>query len=382
MDMTEHESEQESESVALAALMAAAEPGDATVGEALDRWGAVELVDRVRAGCGGFPGAKALRLRLAAVDGREQVARAGAMGSVLVPRDHPDWPTQLNDLGSGRPYALWVRGSEALRPALLRSAAIVGSRSASAYGLRVAADLGADLAERGWTVVSGAALGIDGAAHRGALAGGGPTIAVVAGGLDVPYPVAHARLLDEIGEAGAVLSESGFGTAPQRHRFLTRNRVIAALTRGTVVVEMALRSGARTTARYAEELGRVLMAVPGPVSSAVSIGSNDLLRTRQAVPVTRVEEVIEDLGRIGADLAPARNTPARPLDALSRRQSDVIGSLPARRPLPAEEVARRCGLEPGEASAELGQLALLGMVERIDGGWRPTRLGRGRPRTA
>lgn len=375
-------SEHESESVALAALMAAGEPGDTTVGEALDRWGALELVDRVRAGCGGFPGAKALRLRLEGVDGREQVARAGALGSVLVPRDHPDWPTQLNDLGTGRPYALWVRGSEALRPALLRSAAIVGSRSASAYGLRVAADLGADLAERGWTVVSGAALGIDGAAHRGALAGGGPTIAVVAGGLDVPYPVAHARLLDEIGEAGAVLSESGFGTAPQRQRFLTRNRVIAALTRGTIVVEMALRSGARSTARYAEELGRVLMAVPGPVSSAVSIGSNDLLRTRQAVPVTRVEEVIEDLGRIGEDLAPARNTPARPLDALSRRQTDVIGSLPARRPLPAEEVARRCGLEPGEASAELGRLALLGMVERIDGGWRPTRLGRGRPRTA
>jgi DNA processing protein len=374
------------ERVALAVLMSIAEPGDTTVGEALDRWGAVELLDRVVTGCGGFPGARALRLRLDGVGpdlrGEEQVARAGATGAVLVPRGHPDWPSQLDDLGPGRPYALWVRGSEPLRPALLRSAAIVGSRSASAYGLRVAADLGAELAERGWTVVSGAALGIDGAAHRGALAAGGPTVAVVAGGLDVPYPIAHARLLDEIAEAGVVLGESGFGTAPQRHRFLTRNRVIAALTRGTVVVEAAVRSGARTTARCAEELGRVLMAVPGPVTSVVSAGSNELLRSRQAVAVTRAEEVIEDLGRIGADLAPARQGEVRPHDTLSQRQASVIETLPARRPLPAGEVARRCGLEPAEASAELGQLALLGMVERIDGGWRPTRLGRGRSRPA
>jgi DNA processing protein len=369
--------ERELETVALAALLAAGEPGDATVGDALDRWGVVELVERVRSGAGGFPGAGALRARLAAVDGEEQVARARAVGAALVPRGHPDWPSQLDDLGSRRPLGLWVRGSEPLRPALIRSTAIVGSRSASAYGVRVAADFAADLAERGWTVVSGAALGIDGAAHRGALASGGPTVAVVAGGLDIPYPVAHARLLDEIAEAGAVLSESGFGTPPQRHRFLTRNRVIAALTRGTVVVEMAARSGASSTARYAEELGRVLMAVPGPVHSVVSVGSNELLRTRQAIAVTRAEEVIEDLGRIGGDLAPVRPGDARPHDGLSRREAVVIDALPARRPLPAAEVARRSGLNPAEANAALGQLALLGMVERIDGGWRPTRLARG-----
>ncbi len=231
-------------------------------------------------------------------------------------------------------------------------------------------------------MVSGAALGIDGAAHRGSLAAGGPTVAVLAGGLDVPYPISHARLLDQIAAEGSVVSESGFGAVPARHRFLTRNRVIAALSRGTVVVEAAVRSGARTTARYAEELNRVLMAVPGPITSAVSAGSNELLRTRQAVAVTRVEEVIEDLGRIGADLAPARVAEVRPHDGLSRRQAEVIETLPARRPVPVDEVARRCGLAPAEATAELGQLALLGMVERIDGGWRPTRLGRGRATTA
>ncbi len=367
----------EEDRLALALLMAVAEPGDPKVGEALDRWGARELVDRVRDGCGGFPGARAMRLRLAGVRGEEQLARAEVVGAVLVVRGGPDWPTQLDDLGAGRPLALWTRGSAPLRPMLLRSAAMVGSRTASQYGARIAAELGAGLAERRWTVVSGAALGIDGAAHRGALAGGGPTVAVLAGGLDVPYPMAHARLLDEIAAEGTVIGEAGFGAVPARHRFLTRNRVIAALARGTVVVEAAVRSGALSTARFAADLNRVLMAVPGPITSAVSAGSNELLRTRQAIAVTRVEEIIEDVGRIGADLAPVRAGEDRPLDGLSRRQAEVIETLPARSPLPLDEVARRCGLEPAEATAELGQLALLGMVERIDGGWRPTRLGRG-----
>lgn len=362
---------------ALALLMTAAEPGDPQIGEGLDRWGPVELLERVRAGHGGFPAARAMRLRLEAGDARAQLGRAAALGAVLVARDDRGWPTQLDDLGPGRPYGLWTHGSVPLRPVLARSVAIVGSRTATPYGARVAADLGADLAERGWAVVSGAALGIDAAAHRGSLAGGGPTVAVLAGGLDVPYPIAHARLLDQIAQEGSVISEYGFGTVPARHRFLTRNRVIAALTRGTVVVEAAVRSGARTTARYAEELGRVLMAVPGPVTSVVSAGANELLRTRQAVAVTRADEVIEDLGCIGSDLAPPRPHETRPHDVLSRQQAEVIESLPARRPVPVEEVARRCGLDPAEATAALGQLALLGMVERIDGGWRPTRLGRG-----
>jgi DNA processing protein len=372
----------DAELVALAELVSVAEPGDARMGTALDQWGPVELLARVRAGEGGFPGSRALRLRLAGADGEGQLARAAALGAKLIRRSDPDWPTQLDDLGDARPFALWARGSTDLRPALLRSAAIVGSRAASAYGLRVAADVGAGLGERGWTTVSGAALGIDGAAHRGTLAGGGSTVAVLACGLDLPYPTAHARLLDQIADHGVVISESGFGVVPARHRFLTRNRVIAALARGTVVIEAPFRSGALSTARWAGDLRRVLMAVPGPITSAVSVGSNDLLRNRQAIAVTRVEEVIEDLGRIGSDLAPVRPGDLRPHDDLTHRQATVIDTLPARRPLPAEEVARRCGLAPAEASAELGQLALLGMVERIDGGWRPTRLGRGRSRSA
>lgn len=363
--------------LAVATLIRIAEPGDVKVGEALARLGPVELIAAIRSGGDGIPHGRALRLRLEAVDAAAEFTRARQVGARLVLPGEADWPTQLDDLGPARPYGLWVRGAEPLRPALLRSVAVVGARGASAYGVHVATELAAAVAERGWTVVSGAALGIDSAAHRGALASGGMTIAVLAGGVDVPYPSSNAALLERIADVGVVLSEAAFGAPPARHRFLTRNRVIAALTRGTVVVEAAVRSGAATTARWAEELGRSLMAVPGPITSAVSAGSNDLLRSRQAIAVTRASEVIEDLGRLGDDLAPARRREVRPHDALPERLTSVLELLPARRPMSLAEVATAGGLDTGQAQARLGELAVLGMAERVDGGWRPTRRGRG-----
>lgn len=370
-------SELDPQRLAVATLIRIAEPADAKVGEALERLGAQDLIAAIQSGTGGLSHGRALRLRLEAVDGAAEFARAAQVGARLVLPGEPDWPTQLDDLGPVRPYGLWVRGTESLRPALLRSVAMVGARGASAYGVHVATELAAGVAERGWTVVSGAALGIDSAAHRGALASGGTTIAVLAGGVDVLYPPSNAALIERIVDSGVVLSEAAFGAPPVRHRFLTRNRVIAALTRGTVVVEAAMRSGAATTARWADELGRTLMAVPGPVTSMVSAGSNDLLRSRQAVAVTRATEVIEDLGRLGDDLAPARRREARPHDALPERLAGVIEVLPARRPMPVAQVAAECGLDAAQAQARLGELAVLGMVERVEGGWRPTRLGRG-----
>lgn len=362
---------------ALATLLRIVEPGDDKVGAALDRLGPAELLEAVRAGDPGLPGGRGMRLRLAGVDPDAELEAARAVGARLIVRDSPDWPSQLDDLGSARPLALWVRGALDLRYALLRSVSIVGARTATPYGVRAATELAGGLGGRGWTVVSGAALGIDAAAHRGSLGQGGLTVAVLPGGLDVPYPLAHERLIEAIAECGVVVTEAGFGVRPARHRFLTRNRVIAALTRGTVVVEAAVRSGAATTARWTEQLGRTLMAVPGPVTSAMSVGTNELLRSRAAVAVTRAEEVVEDLGRIGDDLAPMRPSPSRPHDALPRRLARVVEALPARRPMPLAELARECGLEPEQAGAALGELALLGMVERVDGGWRPTRLGRG-----
>lgn len=363
--------------LATATLIRIAEPGDAKLGAALERLGPQALIAAIRSGGGGIPHGRAMRLRLASVDGAAEFTRARQVGARLVLPGEADWPTQLDDLGPARPYGLWLRGCGPLRPALLRSVAVVGARGASAYGVHVATDLAAGVAERGWSVVSGAALGIDAAAHRGALASGGTTVAVLAGGVDVPYPPSNAALIERIAEAGVVLSEAAFGAPPVRHRFLTRNRVIAALTRGTVVVEAAVRSGAATTARWAEELGRPLMAVPGPVTSAVSAGSNELLRSRQAIAVTRAAEIVEDLGRIGEDLAPVRPRECRPHDALPARLAAVIEALPARLPMPVTQVAAECGLDAGQAAARLGELAALGMAERVEGGWRPTRLGRG-----
>ena len=162
------------------------------------------------------------------------------------------------------PVGLWVRGPARLDELADRSVAIVGSRASTAYGEHVAGELGHQLGERGWTVVSGGAFGIDAAAHRGALAAEAPTMAVLACGVDRPYPAAHGALFDRIAETGLLVSEWPPGCAPLRHRFLVRNRLIAALTRGTVVVEAAARSGAQATARRARMLGRAAPGRPGP----------------------------------------------------------------------------------------------------------------------
>ena len=176
-----------------------------------------------------------------------------------------EWPTQLDTLGVARPYALWLRGEADLRYCCLQSVSIVGARASSAYGDHVGTEMAAALGERGWSVVSGGAYGIDGCAHRGALAADGVTIAVLACGVDHPYPLGHQDLLTSVAAQGVLVSEWPPGRTPTRLRFLIRNRVIGALTRGTVVVEAGLRSGALNTARHTRDLGRPLMAVPGPV---------------------------------------------------------------------------------------------------------------------
>lgn len=214
----------------------------------------------------------------------------------IIPGDN-EWPQQLNDLAAP-PLGLFVRGDADLRMLALSSIAVVGSRAASPYGLRVAADLAADLAERGWSIISGAAFGIDAAAHRGALAVGGLTAAVLANGIDEAYPRAHTDLIRRITENGVAISEVPPGEHPTRARFLTRNRIIAALTRGTIVIEAALRSGSLRTAAQAEELLRVVMATPGPIDSASSAGVHRWIADRRAELVTSAGEVIDLVGSI------------------------------------------------------------------------------------
>ena len=249
-----------------------------------------------------------------------------------------------------------------------RAAAIVGTRAATAYGEHVAADLAAGLAERDVAVVSGGAYGIDGAAHRAALAADGLTVAVLAGGIDVPYPAGHAALLRRIREDGLLVTEYPPGMRPARHRFLTRNRLVAALAGATVVVEAGARSGAANTAAWARALGRAVCAVPGPVTSSASVGCHVLLRA-EANLVTRAEDVVELVGRAG-ELAPDEQRPASPLDGLAEAEQRVYEALPARGARTLDEIAVASGLPATQVLGPLAVLEISGLVVSRDGRWK------------
>jgi DNA processing protein len=189
--------------------------------------------------------------------------------------------------------------------------------------------------------------------------------------MDRPYPLGHAALFDRIADAGLLVTEWPPGAEPFRHRFLVRNRVIAAATRGTVVVEAAARSGARQTLGRAIGLGRQAMAVPGPVTSAMSVGCHELLRINPQVRlVTSVAHVLEEVGRIGEDLTPLPRGPERPEDRLDPVAAQVLEALPRRRPIGLDEVAARAGVDIRTAMRQLSLLDQLGLVADGDGAWR------------
>lgn len=305
--------------------------------------------------------------------------RAAAVGAhLLTPEDDqwPHWRFAAFDPARERgmdnavpPVALWQRGDLGLADATDSSISIVGSRAATGYGGQVAADLAFELSGRGYHVVSGAAAGIDAAAHRGALGARASTVAVLGCGIDIAYPAAHSRLLDQIAEHGAVLSEYPPGTRPARHRFLVRNRLIAALTDGTVVVEAGRRSGARNTAAIATALGRTVMAVPGPITSAMSVGSNQLLRDQTAIAVTRVEDVIASAGRMGDGLDQTDPTDQRPTDGLRAEARRIHEALRPRVGRHADEIAVDSGVPVLRTRALLCELELVGLARRVEDGW-------------
>ena len=288
---------------------------------------------------------------------------------LVIPGD-AEWPGQLDVLGDARPWALWIRGNADLRYACLRSVSVVGTRAATAYGTHVCTELAMSLAERGWTVVSGGAYGIDACAHRGALTASGTTIAVLAGGVDCAYPPGHCELFRHIREHGATISEWPPGRAPTRHGFLVRNRVIAALSRGTVVVEAALRSGALNTARHAHDQGRPLMAVPGPVTSTQSAGCHEAIREWGAICVTDVRDVLELLSFPGDCSPPRRRSPVLPRDLLDPVTSRVLDAVPARAGRGPARIAVTAGVDFDTAMRCLGELAAGGFVQRSERGWR------------
>ncbi|MFF3560238.1 DNA-processing protein DprA [Streptomyces sp. NPDC002574] len=362
------------ERLARAALTRVADPGGEIAGRWLREFGPVETLRALTAG-DALPGASERRragyaLRAARVDPVRDLAAVRAMGGRFVCPGDTDWPSQLDDLGDERPFGLWTRGRPSLRMWALRSVAVVGARACTSYGSHMASTLGADLAEAGWVVVSGAAYGIDGAAHRGALSAGGATVGVVASGVDVPYPPGHAELIGRIAEQGLLVSELPPASHPTRSRFVLRNRVIAALTRGTVVVEAQYRSGSLITARRSRELGRFVMGVPGPCTSALSQGVHELLRA-DGVLVTGAADVADLVGRIGQDLAPERRGPLLPHDLLPAETARVLEALPGGRAgAECTAIAAAAASTPDETLGRLLELHVLGFVERDGARWK------------
>lgn len=364
----------EEEARARAGLTAVARPGDLWLAGLLAEhgaarvWSALVRGEPPPSGNGGSPPRWATWARGAArVDVDGLFADSAQVGVRFVAPGDPEWPGRLDTLPGGRDcYGLWVRGHGDLRHLCLRSVAIVGARAASPYGEHVASELAYGLAERSFSVVSGGAYGIDGAAHRSALLTG-RTVAVLAGGLDVDYPRGHAGLFADVARNGALVSERPVGRPPRAPDFLIRNRLIAALTPGTVVVEAGRRSGALNTATHANELHRILMAVPGPVTSATSVGCHRLLREGRACCVTGVDDVVEQVVPLGestenagpvtvhADLAPET---ARVLAAVNEQGVGTAG------------VAQRSGEGLERVMRSLGMLAAAGLVERCPDGWR------------
>ena len=360
---------------ARAYLLRVAEPPAPHTGRFVALAGPVEAAAAIRRGDVSRKVAGETSARRAADRVSADLAAAAECGARLLCPEDPEWPhwpfacfglTPSDELVP--PLALWVRGRGSLAALCERAVAVVGARAATGYGTHTAADLAGGLVVAGSTVVSGAALGIDGAAHRGALAAGGPTVAVLACGVDRPYPSSHTALLQRIPERGLVVSEYPPGAVPARHRFLVRNRLIAALSAGTVVVEAARRSGAQRTAADARALGTVVMAVPGPVGSAVSAGCHELIR-QGALLVTRAEEITEATGRLGIELAREPDRPARPTDGLDPAQVRVHGALPPRSARDVRWLAEEAGLAQDTVRAALLHLEERGLAEYRDGRW-------------
>jgi DNA processing protein len=368
-------------------------------------WSAIaEAGDRVAGSLVAALGAvRALRLLLAGEDGREaagvgekewsdavgrwrprlvqkeldapfEIARRNAVG--LVSPGDPWWPSGLDDLGHNAPACLWIRGEREALTELHPAIALVGARAATAYGEHVARELASDLAGRGVGVVSGAAYGIDAAAHRAALDAGGLTVAFLAGGVERPYPAGHFELLERIARSGVVLSEVPCGGAPTKWRFLARNRLIAAVSDATVVVEAGWRSGALNTVNHASDLVRPVGAVPGPVTSPASAGCHRLLRDtdKDVRCITGASDAIELLEGGGlfpmsppdgpgaahpGDRRPPTNDRSRVGDALSLRSGRSV-----------DEIARRSGMAVDDVRLYLGLMRLDGEADADADGWR------------
>lgn len=361
------------------------EPGNHELYRLLIERGPCGALAGLLAGDGVSPSlSAAVEARLAGTDpdhlAEAAMARTRRIGARLVTPEDDEWPAQVADLrlisrpdgnrtdrDTFPPVCLWVLGPRPVDEALRRSVAVVGARAATSYGNHVATEIAHGLARRGWAVVSGGAFGIDAAAHRGALAAGGITAAILACGIDRPYPAAHANLFERIAEEGLLISEWPPGADPHRHRFLVRNRLIAAITRGTVMVEAGARSGARQTVGRAERLGRAVMAVPGPVTSAMSVGCHEAIRQGRRLVCSHLE-VLEEVGSIGDDLAPIARGPERDRDLLGPELGRILDAVPMRGGADPAQLAATAGMPLRAVLRALPDLEAKGHVRARDDG--------------
>ncbi len=358
-------------------LSCGVEPGDGTTSSLVRQIGAVAALEQTLASTSDTGVAEQLAARLAEIDPARRLEQAATCGiRFLVPGDD-EWPTGLDQLDDtiteegfgGTPPGLWVKGPMPLTE-LVTSVAVVGSRAASVYGVEMTRAICEHLALAGVPVVSGGALGIDFEAHDSTLMADGVTAAVLACGVDRVYPAHHRRLLQHLAAEFAVVSEQPPGSAPTRPRFLARNRLIAAMTRGTVLVEAALRSGALNTAGWAEGLNRQVMCVPGPVTSYTSQGVNNFLREGRGTVVTRGAEVLELIGAAGEHLVEVPRGETRPRDELTPTERQVVEWVPVSEPAQVDSIARLAGLHIRTTEGALRRLRSKGFVLLTDEGWR------------
>ena len=368
---------------ARAAWSGIAEPGDRAAGVLVGMLGAASALDAVIARTSVDAIVERVSGELTPAETTEAIARwqprlqarttiialkqAARYGVRLVVPSDTVWPAGLDDLGPHAPIALWLRGNESTLATTQSSIALVGARAATGYGEHVTMEASAGLVDRGYTIVSGAAYGIDGMAHRAALASSGQTIAVLAGGVDRFYPSGHEALLTRIVDDGAVVSELPCGAAPTKWRFLQRNRLIAAMSLATVVLEAGWRSGSLNTAGHASALGRPLGAVPGPVTSAASSGCHRLIREFDAICVTSPEEMAE-LAPLERHPLTTQNTdvPLRGPDSDQVRLRDAMSNRAAR---PVVDLAARSGLSVARVQSMLGTMELEGRAAEREAGW-------------
>jgi len=394
--------------LARAALSRCSEPEDAVVGVGLAVCGAARWWEIVRGsaptadereaiaaagearhlrGKGGdvlTTAKERLATRAADADPARDLANAARLGGGFVVPGDAHWPAGLAELDEVAPLGLWWRGAAPPPVETAGWGAVVGTRDPSAYGLHAANALATQIVEHGGVVVSGGALGVDAAAHRAAMACADPhtvtTVCVLAGGVDRLYPAANTTLLKEVAREHLVLSEHPPGCTPTRWRFLSRNRLIAALAAGCVVVEGRWRSGSLSTAHRAAVMGRWVGAVPGPVTSATSEGPHRLIREGAAELVSRPEDVLQGLRLMGAPSLPGLEAAGEPTprgaeggrvtDQLDEAEARLWESLPLRRSVDLDRLLAAAGLAPAEALAALQRLRQRGLAATRDGTWR------------